>query len=90
MLLPVPGHQCKDMTDLAILYSNILKNYNLDVDCFNLSEIGIIYLGYLRRLLIKPRNFQWKEPENGCLDVTFEPPSSCYATVLLQEIVSDE
>ena len=71
--------------------------------CLRLRRLGISSSGAYRKLLAFPQNMQWRVSEGGegevgegegegvrDLEMEFSLPPSCYATVLLRELMKTE
>ena len=66
--------------------------------CLRLRRLGISSSGAYRKLLAFPQNMQWRVREGGegegegvrDLELEFSLPPSCYATVLLRELMKTE
>lgn len=93
LVFPTPGVDFKMVDNITASYFNeLLMHYGIDWSCFHKHDIAGNIKSNYRSAICRPLNLEWTDLTPNSKDIkdillTFELPSSCYATILIRELL---
>ena len=95
LVFPTPGADLKTVENTTASYFNeLLMHYGIDWSCFHKHDLAGNIKSNYRSAICRPMNLEWMDLTPNSNDikdilVTVELPPSCYATILIRELLHD-
>ena len=93
LVFPTPGVDLKMVDHITASYFNeLLMHYGIDWSCFHKHGLAGNIKSNYRSAICRPLNLEWADLTPNSKDIkdillTFELPPSCYATMLIRELL---